>query len=1149
MSTASLANPPADGWVAAIHASERDHRPLGSAIVIDNRRILTAAHLVTRGDAVIDPLWVSFPKAATKAARHEKRKVVKVDLSPHSPHDDVAVLTLREAVPAGVELAPLRCPQPSDLVGKRWWAFGFPDQELAGNAADGSVDAALAVGWIRLETTSRYRLATGFSGAGLWSSDYQAVVGLLVHDHRNGDGRAITLHEVVQCLPDHDLAPLGRWSPRVAGDVGLAAWGWSLAKDPEGSRHWQPRARGVSSDSERGYRFRGRTKVLTEIVAWLDRAVPDRRILVVTGSPGVGKSAVLGRVVTTSDPEIRALLPADDDDVKASVNAVACAVHAKGKSALDVAKEIARAASARLPEQPSDLAAAIRAVLEEHPGSRFNVIIDALDEAASTVQTRAIISGVAIPLVQDCADLGVRVIIGTRRYDDEGFLLGSLQRTLVPIDLDAEEYFDQDDLESYALACLQMAGNERSDNPYQYLGAAEPVARRIAVLADRNFLVAGLIARDHGMHDDQPADLSDLGFDATIELAVAEYLNRVSPVAGLPAKQILTALAFAEAPGLSAELWQAAIESLYGVRIPIAELVGFTRSTAANYLVESTGALPDESAFRLFHQALNDVLVRARSEVSDRREDEAQLTRAFIGIGRQTEWKKAHQYLLRSLPGHAGSAGLIDELLADDAFLLYADLPRLMLAADETATPEGRLCVQMIGQTPQASLATDRERAALFSVTQALEHMPISFGDVDSSYVARWASAQPRGGLTLLEAHQGRVNGLCSVVVDGRQLLATASDDRTVRIWDPATGQQIKTLEGHSGAVLGVCAVAVGTRQLLATTGDDRSIRIWDLATAQQVNVLEGHRGAILGVCAVIVGTRQLLATTGYDRTARIWDPATGQQINVLEGHTGAVLSLCAITVGTRELLATASYDQTVRIWDPATGQLVKVLADHAAAVSAICPLVIRDRHLLATACADGTVRIWDAASGEQIFALRGHPSGITGLCWLAIAGQQLLATSGYDRTVRIWDLATGRQTNVLQGHQGAISAVCRVGVAKRQLLASASDDRTVQIWEPTAAQQSLGLTGHRDWVNGLCAVVVENRRMLATASDDRTVRIWDPANGHQVSVLDGHRGPVLGVCPVVIGSRNLLASASDDRTVRIWDPASGQHIGVFEGH
>ena len=112
----------------------------------------------------------------------------------------------------------------------------------------------------------------------------------------------------------------------------------------------------------------------------------------VTGSPGVGKSVVLGRIVTTADTGIRAMLPAGDTAVHAEIGSVSCAVHAKGKTALEVAEEIARAASAMLPEEPRDVAPAIRAALGERDRRLFNVIIDALDEVASPADTRAIVA-------------------------------------------------------------------------------------------------------------------------------------------------------------------------------------------------------------------------------------------------------------------------------------------------------------------------------------------------------------------------------------------------------------------------------------------------------------------------------------------------------------------------------------------------------------------------------------------------------------------------------------------------------------------------------------------------------------------------------------------------------------------------------------
>jgi WD40 repeat protein/DNA-binding SARP family transcriptional activator len=1156
----SSVHPPIDTWVAAVHAREDDVDPIGAGVVIDASRVLTCAHVVLAvGGAARESLWVSFPKADGWPRRRVRAVTAAGFLpAPDLPVQDLAVLVLSEPVPPGVEAAPLRCPRPADLAGRPWWAFGFPHRDPVGHCADGVVGAALALGWIRLDTPSDYLAHPGFSGGGLWSPDYQAVVGIVGQAHPSGEGRAMTLHQADLCLPDQGLAALATWSTKAAGEVALRQWGWTLARDPEGVRHWRPRARGVSIDSERGYRFRGRTAALGQIAGWLDRGEADRRVLVVTGSPGVGKSAVLGRVVTTADATIRASLPEGDEAVRASVGSVGCAVHAKAKTALEVAEEIARAASARLPEDPADLAPAIREALERRGGQRFNVIIDALDEAASPAQARGIIDKVVLPLAETCSDAGAQVVVGTRRRDDGGSLLGRFGGALAAIDLDDPAYFAEEDLAAYALACLRLAGDERPGNPYADDAAATPLARKIAALAGRNFLIAGLIARSHGLHDRYPTDPDQLSLPATVGSALAAYLERLNPVAGVPASQIMTALAFAEAPGLPAGLWQLAVQALDGTRISAEDLTRFARSSAANFLVESGNEATEGGrgaaggpVYRLFHQALNDALLRARSDVMPRADDERALTLAFIERGRASGWQDALGYLLRSLPGHAAAAGLVDDLLCDDSYLLHADLRRLTQVADQATSAQGRRRARLIRLTPRTVTASPRDRAALFGVTEALDDLGASYrdGGWQAPYRTVWTSLQRGGERTEPEGHKGAVYAVCPVTVGGQELLASGGGDGTVRIWDPATGQQRTMLEGHQDGVGVVCPVVVGGQELLASGGDDGTVRIWDPATGEQRTMLEGHRGWVNSVCPVTVGGQELLASGGSDGTVRIWDPATGQQRTTLEGHRGGIWSVCPVIVAGRQLLASGSEDESVRIWDPATGQHRATLEGHQNIVCSVCPVTVAGRQLLASGSNDGTVRIWDPATGQQHAILESHQGGVFAVCPVTVAGRQLLASAGSRGTVRIWDPETDQQHAILEGHRGVINAVCTVTVSGRQQLASGGDDGTVRFWDSETGQQHAILKGHQGAINAVCPLAVAGQELLASAGSDGAVRIWDPATGQQRAVLEGHQGGVYCVCPLAVAGRDLLASGGDDGTVRIWDPATGQQQAVLEGH
>ena len=817
------AAPPYLSWIASIHASRTATAPLGMAVVIDERRLLTSAHVVMTSGRPREGLWVAFPMCeATPVARRTVSSVRVAELyAPEDETADVAVLELVELVPEGVRAAPLRLLKAADVVERPWWAFGFAHGRTFGNEASGLVGGYAGHGWVRLNSDSKPGLARGFSGGGLWSSEYEAVGALIGQANDEGDGLAITLHTAHGCLRDEKIDLLARWTVDAADDVARAAWGWTLAADREADRHWRPRARGVSVVSELGHRFRGRTVALNEIVTWLGRAAPDRKVLVVTGSPGVGKSAVLGRVVTTADAEMRSGLPPDDIAPRAGVGSVACAVHAKGKTALDVAMEIARAASASIPERVDDLVGGLRSVLAERDGRRFNLVVDALDEASDPQQARAIAAKLLLPIAATCADVGAQVLVGTRRRDDAGELLGIFGSAAVTIDLDEPRYFSLDDLTAYTLATLQLRGDERPNNPYEQDAVASPVARRIAELAEPNFLVAGLVARAHGLYDDRAIAADAVTFTPDVAAALDAFLDRLAPIGDVSARAVLTALAFAEAPGFTPELWRLAVHALDGVQVSAAQLKQFAAGSAANFLVESSGG---DGSYRLFHQALADVLAAARSQVNDVADDETALTGAFVDYGARTGWREAPGYLLRSLPGHATRAGTIDTLLADIGYVLHADLRRLVPAAAHARTLRGTDTAHLLRMTPRAISADPPERLALLTVTECIDSTATRFRDFSSlaitPYHGLWASVPRRVERTVLEGHTGWVNAVCAVRVEGRDLLASAAADHTVRIWDPSmTMAQHITLIPTPAPALAVAQFGAGSLFVGVATG------------------------------------------------------------------------------------------------------------------------------------------------------------------------------------------------------------------------------------------------------------------------------------------------------------------------------------------
>jgi WD40 repeat protein len=382
----------------------------------------------------------------------------------------------------------------------------------------------------------------------------------------------------------------------------------------------------------------------------------------------------------------------------------------------------------------------------------------------------------------------------------------------------------------------------------------------------------------------------------------------------------------------------------------------------------------------------------------------------------------------------------------------------------------------------------------------------------------------------VLRGHEDNVSGV-AWSPDGREL-ATTSNDRTIRIWDGDSGDELAVLHGHEDWVQGVVWSPDGRQ--LATASHDQTARIWDRDSGSELAVLRGCCG-LWGLAWSPDGRR--LATASDDGTARIWDLHASTETAVLHGHDGAVRAVAWSPDGQR--LATASEDRTARIWDSDNGSQLLVLRGHEDGIRRV--VWSPDGQRLATASEDRTARIWDAQRGDELVVLRGHDGWVRGLAW-SPDGQRL-ATGSIDRTVRIWDSDTGAELAVLHGHKGNIRPVA--WSPDGQWLASGSTDRTVRIWDTRGSSELVVLHGHDGWVRRV-AWSPDGRR-LATGSSDRTARIWEITSGRELAVLHGHDSWVRGVAWSPDGRR--LATASHDRTARIWDTHGGGELAVLYGH
>lgn len=350
-----------------------------------------------------------------------------------------------------------------------------------------------------------------------------------------------------------------------------------------------------------------------------------------------------------------------------------------------------------------------------------------------------------------------------------------------------------------------------------------------------------------------------------------------------------------------------------------------------------------------------------------------------------------------------------------------------------------------------------------------------------------------------------KTRDFCGTGVGWRHLFGLVMIVGVIHTAQPVFGaNDFLTFQGHSQAVDSVAFSADGNYAL--SGGQDKSVRLWEVASGTLVQSFIGHEKAVLSV-AISPDGRQVLSGSS-DRTLKLWDVTTGNITRTFAGHDDAVASVAFSPDG--KFALSGSFDKSIRLWQVATGDSIRSFTGHQKAVLSVA--FSPDGQSIVSGSEDKTVMLWEVDSGKNTHtfkrevhafsAVAGHTKSVNAVAF-SPDGQFILSGSD-DKSLKLWDIEKARLVRTYRGSNGTVTSVAFSPDGQHFL--SGGTGKTLNLWKAKSKKPIRDFTGHTASVTSVA--FSQDGQFILSGGKDHVMKLWElnPSRKSQPPVVAQHK-------------------------------------------